>query len=196
VAPSKEWNPFRQAPSKQLLRAFTRYAALNWNTHVKRSVERGVTQTEINNTLDRFTVHTHFQNWAHLVRLHRESVLVITPVFMAIDLGLLAYLRHLLDQPDIDLNEGAPIAWAADQGFTDVVDLLIAHGADVNQYDSEGYTTLYRATMKNRVRVVSSLLQASGDMTKISRFKGYRRQQFTSIWYACNYRHAETFKEV
>jgi ankyrin repeat protein len=115
---------------------------------------------------------------------------------MAIDLGLLAYLRHLLDQPDIDLNEGAPIAWAADQGFTDVVDLLIAHGADVNQYDSEGYTTLYRATMKNRVRVVSSLLQASGDMTKISRFKGYRRQQFTSIWYACNYRHAETFKEV
>ena len=77
--------------------------------------------------------------------------LSITPVFMATVLGLSAYLRHLLHQPDIDLNEGAPIAWAADRGYTDAVDLLIAHGADVNQYDTEGFTALHRATMKNHI---------------------------------------------
>ena len=141
----------RQAPSKQLLRPFTRYAALNWNIHVKRSVEHCIPQTEVNNLLDRFTGHTHFQNWAQLVSLRRGLALSITPVFMAIVLGLSAYLRHLLHQPDIDLNEGAPIAWAADRGYADAVDLLIAHGADVNQYDTEGFTALHRATMKNHI---------------------------------------------
>ena len=53
----------RQAPSKQLLRPFTRYAALDWNIHVKRSVEHCIPQTEVKNLLDRFTGHTHFQNW-------------------------------------------------------------------------------------------------------------------------------------
>jgi ankyrin repeat protein len=194
-APSRPGRGLK-APSKHLLRPFTRYAALNWNIHVKRSVEHCMPQTEVNNLLDRFTGHTHFQNWAYLVGLHRGSALIITPVFMATVLGLSAYLRHLLRQPDIDLNEGAPIAWAADQGYTDVVDLLIAHGADVNQYDTEGYTALHRATMKNHVGVVRSLLQASGDMRKDTQLRGFQRTQYTSIWYACNYGHVDALIEL
>lgn len=185
-----------KAPSKRLLRPFTRYAALNWNIHVKRSVDHCMPQTEVNNLLDKFTSHTHFQNWAYLVGLHRGSALIITPVFMATVLGLSAYLRHLLYQPDVDLNEGAPIAWAADQGYIDVVDLLIAHGADVNQYDTEGYTALHRATMKNHVGVVRSLLQASGDMRKDTKLRGFQRTQYTSIWYACNYGHVDALTEL
>lgn len=102
-------NPFQRAPAEPLLAPFTRYAALNWSTHVIRSSKHNISQTELNVALDDFTAHSHFQQWAYVAGLRKDSRKTITPVFMAIALGLPTYLQHLLVRPGVGLDEGAPL---------------------------------------------------------------------------------------
>jgi ankyrin repeat protein len=50
--------------------------------------------------------------------------------------------------------------------------------------------------MKNHVGVVRSLLQASGDMRKDTKLRGFQRTQYTAVWYACNYGHVDALTEL
>ena len=197
-------NPFDRTPKEPLLAPFTRYAALNWGTHVKRSSDHDMDQMEINIMLDKFTAHIHFQNWAHLAGLRTDATRtdthhIITPLSMATLLGLSGYVEHLLARPDTDRNGGAPIAWAADKGFADIVDLLIHSGADVDQYDAEGYTALHRAAIKNHPNIVRALLEAGCDMNRATKIVpldcGFPVDQPSALWYACNHGHIETVVE-
>ena len=195
-------SPHRLLPrisAETLLAPFTRYAAINWGTHVKRSAEYGVDQTQINIMLDEFVAHAHFQKWAHLAGLRIDANCLITPMFMAIVLGLPKYLQHLLAKSDTDVNAGAPIVWAADKGFADVVDVLIQSGADVDQYDAKGYTALHCSALKNHPKVVRLLLRASCSMNQLTKVRcidgRFQRTQHSALWYACKYGHHEVVAE-
>jgi ankyrin repeat protein len=183
-----------------VLAPFAKYAALNWHLHVKRSFAHGADQADINAMLDAFTSHAHFQKWVSIAAIRSDSTRTITPLSMAVLLGLSGYLRTLLSQAGADCDQGAPLVWAADQGFADVVELLIQHGADVSQYDGQGYTALHRAAINDHAFVVRLLLQAGCDMrtpTKLSQ-RGRSRSsydQHSALWYACDHGHLETVAE-
>jgi ankyrin repeat protein len=185
---------------EHVLAPFAKYAALNWHLHVKRSIAHGADQADINAMLDAFTSHAHFQKWVSIAEIRSDSTHTITPLSMAVLLGLSEYLRTLLSQAVVDCDKGAPLVWAADQGFTDVVGLLIQHGADSSQYDEQGYTALHRAAINDHALVVQLLLQAGCNMrtpTKISR-RGRSRSsddQHSALWYACDHGHLETVAE-
>ncbi|KAH8691002.1 ankyrin repeat-containing domain protein [Phaeosphaeriaceae sp. PMI808] len=185
---------------KPLLAPFTRYAALYWHVHAKRCRSHGMDQIELNTMLNKFTAHAHFQRWVRLAKSQLDTSRTITPLSMAIQLGLSDYLQLLLSQPGTDCNEGAPITWAADKGYADVVELLIQNGANVDQFDDEGYTALHRAAAKNQSDVVRLLLQAGCDMRRSTRFKPYGSRSLTSqcdaLWYACSYGHREAVTEL
>jgi ankyrin repeat protein len=185
---------------EHVLAPFAKYAALNWHLHVKRSIAHGADQADINAMLDAFTSHAHFQKWVSIAEIRSDSTHTITPLSMAVLLGLSEYLRILLSQAVVDCDKGAPLVWAADQGFTDVVGLLIQHGADVSQYDGQGYTALHRAAINDHALVVRFLLQAGCNMrtpTKISRRgrSGSSDEQHSALWYACDHGHLETVAE-
>jgi len=55
---------------------------------------------------------------------------------------------------------------AAYNGRVECVDLLIAHGASVNQQNEDGWTALYRAAESGRTNCVDSLLRAGADPNK------------------------------
>jgi ankyrin repeat protein len=185
---------------EHVLAPFTKYAALNWHLHVKRSIAHGADQADINVMLDAFTSHEHLQRWVSIAGIRSDSTRTITPLSTAVLLGLSGYLRILLSQPGVDCDKGAPLVWAADQGFADIVELLIQHGVDVRQYNAQGYTALHRAAINNHALVVRLLLQAGCDMqtlTKIPRQRGSHRSpdQQSALWYACDHGHLETVVE-
>ncbi|KAH6612436.1 ankyrin repeat-containing domain protein, partial [Boeremia exigua] len=196
--PPSRHNPFAPAPAKPLLAPFAKYAAVNWSTHVLQSGEDGV--AEMNSALDKFTTHTHFQTWAHVAGLRKDARDVTTPISMAIGLGLSDYLRHLLERSDVHVNEGAPIVSAAARGFTDVVDLLVKSGANVDQYDAGGYTALHRAAMNNHPAIMTLLLQAGCNIdlatTTRSMDSGFSHRQCRASWFACDRGHIEALAEL
>lgn len=187
---------------KPVLPPFTRYAALHWHIHARRCSIEGIDLTELHQSLDKFTAHGHFQRWVQLAKSHLDTTRTITPLALAIQLGLSDYVKLLLSSPDTDCNVGAPITWAADKGFADVVSLLIQHGANVDQLDHRGYTALHRAAIKNHSAVVKLLLDAGCKMQKRTSTKpidpGFRsgHTQHSALWYACTYGHFETVKEL
>lgn len=63
----------------------------------------------------------------------------------------------LLNKTD---GEGlAPIHWAADSGFSEILEILINAGADVNLRDADGQTALHYASSCGHSQCVKSLLQ-------------------------------------
>ncbi|KAJ8112394.1 hypothetical protein OPT61_g5228 [Boeremia exigua] len=196
--PSPYRSLFAQAPAEPLLAPFAKYAAMNWSTHALRSGQ--FRMAEMNSAMDEFTAHPHFQIWAHVAGLRKDAKDIITPISMAIELGLSGYLRHLLAQSNIDINERAPTVSAAAKGFADVVDLLVKSGANVDQYDTEGYTALHRAAMNNHPAIISLLLQAGCDMdlktTTQNIDRGFSNGQYQASWYACSRGHSEALTEL
>lgn len=67
----------------------------------------------------------------------------------------------------IDKEGLAPIHWAADSGFSEVLEVLIDAGADVNLQDSEGQTALHYASSCGQTECIKSLLHhgARADIT-------------------------------
>ncbi|KAJ8954006.1 hypothetical protein NQ318_004297 [Aromia moschata] len=56
----------------------------------------------------------------------------------------------------------APIHWAADSGFSDVIGVLLEAGADVNLQDADGQTALHYAASCGHAECVEFLLQRGG----------------------------------
>lgn len=154
----------------------------------------------MNNMLDNFTRCDHFPKWSHLVDLTADVPGAATPLSMSILLGIPSYLRHLLEQVGVDPNQGGTIVLAADKGLVEIVELLLQSGADVNQFDAEGFTALHRASTKNYSGVVRALLREGADMNKLTQIVpfdyGFPATQRSSIWYACYHGHEETVAEL
>jgi palmitoyltransferase ZDHHC13/17 len=71
--------------------------------------------------------------------------------------------RYLLEQgADVDARGGdlvaTPMQWAARNGYLYVIHLLIAHGADPNIADTQGYNTLHLVTHSSSIMPLLYLL--------------------------------------
>ena len=87
----------------------------------------------------------------------------ITPLHWAAINAQLAACRYLLDQgAEIDALGGdlvaTPMQWAARNGYLYIIQLLIAHNADPNIADAQGYNTLHLVTHSSSVMALLYLL--------------------------------------
>jgi cytohesin len=84
--------------------------------------------------------------------------------------GDLAGVQAELDK-GVDVDEGndswpgmTPLHYAADEGHTEVVELLIANGADVNAKNENGWTPLHLAAYWGGKEIVELLIAAGADV--------------------------------
>ncbi len=91
------------------------------------------------------------------------------PFFLAIVGGEREAVKVLLkdgNDPDLVSMRGrmheTPLHWAARHGQMDVVELLLAHNADVNAKDREGETPLQWAVTDGKTEVAELLRQHGG----------------------------------
>ena len=104
--------------------------------------------------------------------------------------GNLAQVTHLLDLgiPPVDytdLHGNTALMYAIEEGHADVVEKLLAHGADVNLQDKSGHTPLIWASMYGRADVVGRLLAKEGVAVNQR-----DRWGMTALMYASMYGHA------
>jgi ankyrin repeat protein len=96
------------------------------------------------------------------------------------------------------------VHWAAAKGYTDVVSLLLQHGAAPDPADFQGLKPLHLAARNNHAGVVRLLLQAGVDPLTLKtqenhrgRIKGGERRTKgeTAVEYVCKLGHTESIVE-
>ena len=97
------------------------------------------------------------------------------PIHTAAKTGDLAGIQAELDK-GVDVDEGddswpgmTPLHYAADEGHTEVVELLIANGADVNAKDDSGWTPLHRAVSKVHNKIAKLLIEEGADVNTVNK---------------------------
>lgn len=66
-------------------------------------------------------------------------------------------------------RQGTLLIAAAERGYTDIVDLLLAAGADINAVDENGRSALLRSIVNGRLTMAQKLIEAGADVTLRSR---------------------------
>ena len=186
----------------QALPAFGEYAVKNWHVHVRKSMLAGFDQTETNDALDKFVASEDFDKWTDITETGCDQV---TPLFVAVALGLTQYCKVLLARPETNPNQGVmyepPLYRAAKNGFDDIAKLLIEHGADLNEGDKDGYRALHVAAMHNHPKVVRVLLQTGADplckpLKTNNCYDWGLEPSGTPLSKACGYGHVDTVAEI
>ena len=108
------------------------------------------------------------------------------------DLGIARYyaMRGKLE----DVDEGhvgyTALTRASSEGYKDIVEALLAAGADTEKADEDGYTALMRAAIKGHIEVAEALLAAGADTEKATRL-GY-----TALIWAAREGHIKVVKAL
>jgi len=83
--------------------------------------------------------------------------------------GDLDQVREIVEKKSINLNDSVdgrpPILYAADYGQLEVIEYLIAEGADVNACDKHGISPLLAAIWEGHTDCVKLLLQKGASKT-------------------------------
>lgn len=87
--------------------------------------------------------------------------------------GNLAAVQQDLLEEDVEVNGAerygyTALIWAADGGYTDIVNLLLGHGASVDLATVRDYTALIFAASKGHVEVVKTLLLHGADVNRVT----------------------------
>lgn len=186
---------------------FLEYAAHNWYIHIRRAVSAGEDMALVYTMLDGFFAkRREFTTWRVLAWPKAETR-GITTLHVAAWAGLAGYAAHLLERGDTietrDACENTALYWAATSGHDDVVQVLLANGADPNAEHKEGYNALHMAAKKNHAAVANLLLTAGVDplTPKTKEEPGMRcgnaptSRGNTPLMYACDNGHVETVAE-
>ena len=91
-----------------------------------------------------------------------------TVLWLATHRGRADIVRALVAKSARDESTGylqTALMWAAEEGYKDIVESLIANGSDVNATDDFGYTALDGAVMRGEMEIAEILLRngANGD---------------------------------
>jgi len=177
-----------EVTEKEIYTPFTNYALTNWHAHIKKAAAFGYDLKSVNGYLHQLLVEGYQDNTKKLLlfanvqsRGGRSSGRSPKPqagaLRLAIALGLHSFVESLLDRygtditnydPDIDYS---PLIFAVTTGNWDIVQSLISHGADVNEYDTHGATPLHTAVgwrfgRKSNAIMAEKLLKAGADPEK------------------------------
>lgn len=90
-----------------------------------------------------------------------------TPLSYAIDKNHTEIVKILLDNKAKVSNEpkgSTPLVSACAGGNTEIVQMLIAHGVDVNVPAGENFTPLFAATVSGKLEIVKILVDAGADL--------------------------------
>ncbi len=101
-----------------------------------------------------------------------KDFLILFPIFQV----LLAMRANVEDRGM--KGDCTPLMEAASAGHTDIVRLLIAHGADVNAQSSSGNTPLMYACAGGHEEVVRVLLEAGANVEERFKFFCYSQKLF------------------
>jgi ankyrin repeat protein len=66
-----------------------------------------------------------------------------------------------------DTDGSTPLMWAAERGSVELVQMLLAGGAEVNHTDQNGWNALFFATRAQSAEIVELLLNAGADATLV-----------------------------
>ena len=103
-------------------------------------------------------------------RLGADSQLAKLPRELLHYIGLIAsWEEQREDRTEEDSTESTPLQQAASRGQHDIVEFLIAHGADVHQRDSDGMTALHHAATDGNPMIVQSLLKHGAHVNQLTR---------------------------
>lgn len=184
---------------------FMAYAVDNWYIHAERSMAPGNDQVRLNRALDSFLGNEQQRTaWATL-RWGGEGEVIcgVTPLHIAARNGLTSYARHLLlananlQVDACDADGRTALWWAAKAGHADIVRLLLAHGANLDQEEKRGLKPLHVAAGSNNVEAVKALLQAGVDPLT-TKMGGQNAAPgtigSTALSYACSNGHLETLE--
>ncbi|KAK7181631.1 ankyrin repeat-containing protein [Paraphaeosphaeria sporulosa] len=175
---------------QEIYAPFTNYALTNWHAHVKKAAAFSHDLHSINDHLHQLIVggdkdnarklslaaklgdKSDRQPSGRLPKAHADALR------LAIALDLPSFVDSLLERygteltnydPDIDY---CPLIFAVNSGNCDIVQSLIRHGADVNEYDTHGATPLHTAvgwgyrSGKGNAKMAGILLDAGADPEK------------------------------
>jgi ankyrin repeat protein len=153
-----------------------RYAARYWPTHAR--VENVSSHIKDGIELLFDANKSHFATWLWIYdddRLSRSMTTMCpekpkaVPLYYAARLGFRDLAEHLIaEHPEYVSARGGhqvtPIHAAASAGHTNILSLLIQHGADVNDRDSIGNTPLFRASENARLEAGQFLINHGADI--------------------------------
>jgi ankyrin repeat protein len=93
-------------------------------------------------------------------------------IFRAAEAGNLARVQELIDADRSVVNQGdefgmTALGAAIQHGNQDIVQTLLAAGADPDKEDTRGWTPLYFAVSKGNKGIVQALLAAGADLNKV-----------------------------
>ena len=126
-------------------------------------------QGKIMNFVKTKVLRSEYQNLATTLRKHGLSDAImmndITSAKILIDAG--ADLSELDTRTFIGGKNGRrPLNWASQYNYTNMIELLISAGADINQTNLSGYTPLHHAAENNAMASVKLLLSMGADVDK------------------------------
>lgn len=114
-----------------------------------------------------------------------------SPLLLAVENGRLAAARTLLhasedeDEGFVDRRYGGDEYSALDLsvrgGNTEIFEMIVGHGADVNSQDSDGVRALYLAALNDQAVMVDILVNAGADVGA----RAHGRQNRTALHVAC-----------
>lgn len=128
----------------------------------RRAARTGKNKKNENKKQERIIEDTATMSW-HRPRPARRfnAAPAENPVVMAISNNDRKHLVHLLENgasPDARYRDTCPLVFAAHRGELDVIDLLRAHKADINQKDAQGATALIAAASGGNAALCAALI--------------------------------------
>jgi ankyrin repeat protein len=174
-----------------------RYAAQYWATHARiENVSSGI-KDGMESLFD--ADKPHFATWLWIydedqwgrsMSTTRPEKPEATPLYYAAMLGFRDLANRLIANHPEHVNarggsEVTPLHVAASAGHSDILSLLIEHGADISDRGKGGYTPLHRASANGRLEAGQFLLNRGADTDDQDDFKR------TALMYAAVFGHTE-----
>ena len=174
-----------------------RYAALEWATHARIENVSSRIKDGMECLFD--ADKPHFATWLWIYNVDRWGRSMLTmrpeepeavPIYYAAMLGFRDLVEHFIaERPQHATVSGGlevtPLHVAASEGHSDVLPLLIEHGADINGLGRYGDTPLHRASENARLEVGRFLLNRGANVDVQNDFNN------TALVYTAILGHAE-----
>ncbi|KAL2803140.1 hypothetical protein BJX63DRAFT_412986 [Aspergillus granulosus] len=162
---------------------FAGYAAQFWHSHYQRSgsmktrldtliIKMFESEDALNTCMGIYGIDLWHQSWMHGKK-------VASPVYYASFLGLENVLQHIISSEKDNSKRKSmvnalggdlwsPLIAASWNGFTPIVQLLLAAGADIDNPNTDCGNPLHAACRQSREEVVELLLDSGADVNAIS----------------------------